>query len=352
MKLLILTQKVDKNDPILGFFHRWIIEFSKKAEKLTVICLQKGDYDLPDGIKVISLGKEIISGSLNIFHKLIFIFKFFRYIVAERKNYDVVLVHMNQEYVILGFLIWKILGKKILLWRNHPAGNLFTDLAVFLSDTVFCTSNYSYTAKFRKTKIMPVGIDTDYFKKDTSIEKIPNSLLYVGRISRIKGVHLLIEALNELNIKGADFYCDIVGDAYSATDREYLKELKKIISEYDLDGKINFVGPVSNTETAKYYNLHEVLVNLSPDGMFDKVIFEAMSCEALIVTSNKNLKGKIEDNLLFQYGEKNDLADKLGHILRLPALTKNNLGDILRNFVLKNHSIIALADQLKEFSKK
>ena len=58
MRLLILTQKVDINDDILGFFHRWIEEFAKRCEKVIVICLQEGRHDLPSNVKVLSLGKR------------------------------------------------------------------------------------------------------------------------------------------------------------------------------------------------------------------------------------------------------------------------------------------------------
>lgn len=47
MNLLIITQKIDQNDDVLGFFHRWVEEFSKYCELVIVICLQKGEYDLP-----------------------------------------------------------------------------------------------------------------------------------------------------------------------------------------------------------------------------------------------------------------------------------------------------------------
>ena len=30
--ILIITQKVDINDPVLGFFHQWIVEFSKRVD--------------------------------------------------------------------------------------------------------------------------------------------------------------------------------------------------------------------------------------------------------------------------------------------------------------------------------
>jgi len=39
MKILILTQKIDKNDDILGFFHGWVAEFAQHCEKVTVIAL-------------------------------------------------------------------------------------------------------------------------------------------------------------------------------------------------------------------------------------------------------------------------------------------------------------------------
>ena len=44
-KLLIFTQKADINDPVLGFFHKWIEEFSKNFESIIVVCLEKGEFN-------------------------------------------------------------------------------------------------------------------------------------------------------------------------------------------------------------------------------------------------------------------------------------------------------------------
>jgi len=54
-----LTQKVDSEDNTLGFFHSWLSEFAKHYKNIIVICLELGVYDLPENIKVLSLGKEI-----------------------------------------------------------------------------------------------------------------------------------------------------------------------------------------------------------------------------------------------------------------------------------------------------
>src|SRR3989344_3255575 len=134
MRLLIVTQKVDRNDPILGFFHRWIEEFAKHCEQVTVIALGVGEYHLPQNIRVFSLGKEEQlrkrtdlknskrSVPVEQLRKIKYIVHFYRLIWRERKNYDAVFVHMNQEYVLLGALLWKLLRKKITMWRNHHAG--------------------------------------------------------------------------------------------------------------------------------------------------------------------------------------------------------------------------------------
>ena len=78
MRLLIITQKVDINDPILGFFHHWIEEFAKTFDKATVICLEKGESNLSPEIKVLSLGKERGRSKLK------YILKFLYYIWKEK----------------------------------------------------------------------------------------------------------------------------------------------------------------------------------------------------------------------------------------------------------------------------
>ncbi|MBU2219890.1 hypothetical protein KJ665_01980, partial [Patescibacteria group bacterium] len=58
MRLLILTQKIDFNDDILGFMHGWVVEFAKHFESIIVIALGVGEYKLPENVRILSLGKE------------------------------------------------------------------------------------------------------------------------------------------------------------------------------------------------------------------------------------------------------------------------------------------------------
>ena len=221
MNLLIITQKVDKNDPILGFFHNWVLKLSEKFEEISVICLEKGECDLPKNVKVFSLGKE------NGRNKIKYVLNFFQFAFLSGLKYDSVLVHMNQEYVLLGGLLWKFLGKKVFLWRNHPQGSIFTKLAILLSCRVFYTSNYSYTARFKKGLMMPVGIDTDLFRYRDGASVAPNSILSIGRISPIKNIDRIIDAAIKIRNGGVQFKLDIMGSPVNPEDRKYLEKLLK-----------------------------------------------------------------------------------------------------------------------------
>ena len=273
MKLLILTQKVDRKDPILGFFHRWIEEFAKRYEFVTVICLEKGKYDLPSNVKVLSLGKEERNSKVR------YIVLFYKYIWQERKNYDAVFVHMNQEYILLGWKSWKLLGKKIYLWRNHAKGNILTNLSVLLSNKVFCTSPNSYTARFKKTILMPVGIDTDFFKPDPNTIREKGSILLLGRVSPVKKVLEFIEW-----VKSKGYRATIAGPIL-AEDREYGALILK-----SLTPNIEYIGPVTQEEARKLYQSHEIYANFTPAGSMDKTIIEAAACGAKLEIRNPDLK--------------------------------------------------------------
>lgn len=327
-RLLILTQKVDKDDPVLGFFHTWITEFSKHCESIVVICLYKRKYDLPDNVRVLSLGKEVRESKFS------YIKNFYSYVWNERKNYDTVFVHMNQEYVLLGWKVWKLLGKDIYMWRNHHSGSILTDLAVFFCKKVFCTSQFSYTNKFKKTVIMPVGVDLNTFKINQAVSRIPNSVLSLGRIAPSKKIHILINEIEKIN--DPELIVNIYGDTLPI-DQTYSDGLKQ--------SKANFHKGIPNIQTVDIYSAHEIFVNLSSNGMYDKTIFEAIACGCLILASNDNLRGHIQDDFIFKQEDGEELRKKLLNILSFSTDRKKTASLQLMRFA-QQHSLENLADKL------
>jgi glycosyltransferase involved in cell wall biosynthesis len=340
MRLLVLTQKMDRNDPVLGFFHRWMAEFSNHFDRVTVICLEEGIHDLPRNVRVFSLGKEAGVSRAE------YLRRFYLYTFRMRREYDAVFVHMNQEYVLLGGLLWKLWGKRVYMWRNHHAGGILTDKAAFLCDKVFCTSKYSYTAKYPKTVLMPVGIDMEWFAPPAASAKKPGSVLFLGRVAPVKKPDLLVRAVADLVRKGANPALTIVGDPLPK-DTEYAASLRSIATEEGIADLVSFVAGVPNDATRDIYAAHSVFVNLSSSGMYDKTIFEAMACGTLALASNENLRGLIDDAYVFAEGDRVELVSKLGNLLAMTSQAYAKEADKLRSLVRERHSLSMLARKLR-----
>lgn len=339
MKLLVFTQKIDLNDTVLSFFHRWVIELAKHFEQVTVICLYEGKHELPANVRLYSLGKE------NGQSRFKYLTNFYRHIFKLRHDYDAVFVHMNQEYVLLGGIIWRSIGKRIYMWRNHYAGSFLTDMASAFCTKMFCTSKYSYTAKYRKTVFMPVGIDTDLFSARASTVRQPMSILSLGRIAPSKKLDQLIEALGILKKEGIGFSASIVGDPLPQ-DAEYFVSLKERVSELRIEGPIRFNPGMPYDQTPSAYAANCLFVNLSPSGMLDKTIFEAMSCGTLAITCNKDLAEKIPPEYIFSEDDVIGLGARIGNLLALSADDREVRGRILRKFTEENHSLSMLGSRL------
>ncbi len=338
MKLLIITQKVDKNDPILGFFHRWIIEFAKHCESIVVICLEKGTYELPANVRLLSLGKEKGKSRVK------YLKNFYKYIWSERKNYDVVFVHMNQEYVLLGGLIWHLLRKNIYMWRNHVRGGMPTRLAVLFSNKVFCTSKQSFTARFKKSLIMPVGIDTDLFTPNSKSFKSKGSILYLGRIAPIKNIEMIIESIAELKKDGELIRLTIVGNS-TPTDSWYYKSLKKMVLRMNLVDVVEFRPAVPNYHAVNYYISNEIFINATPAGSADKTIFEAMSCGTIVVVSNEEMINNVSFGG-YVFNKSNGLAPVLKTILNMNDSERESISRYLHSYVINKHSLNILITKL------
>ena len=79
--------------------------------------------------------------------------------------------------------------------------------------------------------------------------------------------------------------------------------------------------------------------------MYDKMIFEAMISECLLLSSNEDLKGSIDDDFIFRYGDPKQIADKLSSLLSYSAKQRSHASQIIKIFAEK-HSLKKLVKQL------
>ena len=279
MKLLLVTQIVDKDDPILGFMHRWIEEFSKHVESVEVICLKEGKHELPTNVKVYSLGKKqttIIYDS-GLLKRIGYGFRFLYLIWKLRKNYDTVFVHMNPEYVVLAGWWWRVTNKKIGLWYTHKSVNLKLRVAEIFADTIFTASKESFRLPSKKLKVMGHGIDTNFFKPDPSVVR-GNHALSVGRLMKTKRHDLAIRTA-----KDAELPLRIVGDG---PERDRLEAYAQ-----ELNAEVEFLGALTQEQLICEYHMACKLIHTSETGSLDKVVLEAAACGCPVDSTDPAISG-------------------------------------------------------------
>lgn len=345
MKLLILTQTVDRDDPILGFFCRWIEEFSKRCEKVTVICLKRGRYEFPDNVKVLSLGKE------NGTNRIKYVWNFFKYLRRERHNYSAVFVHMNPIYLVLAGWWWKLTGKRISLWYTHRQVDLKLRIAEKFSDRIFTASKDSFRLSSQKVKIVGHGIPLDLFAKphDHSRDDSKFRLISVGRITPIKNLDILIRASAILRHKITNLEVLIVGEPVHPGDQEYLEKLQRIVQQEQLEPIVHFVGSVPNERVREYYWKSDISVNLCPTGGVDKAVLESMASGLPVFVSNRGFQdylGRYQENLMFLDRDPNDLADKI--IRFKEGVEQKQITDFLLTSVRERSSLTTLISKINE----
>jgi hypothetical protein len=115
LRVLMITQKVDLDDDVLGFTHTWVNELAERVAHLHVLALLVGRCELRDNVMLYSMGKERGAGRLRRFLK-------FNRVVAPlmlRRQVDVVFVHMVPLYALLAALWTKLARVPMVLWYAH-----------------------------------------------------------------------------------------------------------------------------------------------------------------------------------------------------------------------------------------
>jgi glycosyltransferase involved in cell wall biosynthesis len=348
MKLLIVTQKIDKEGGYFSFFHDWLAEFAKQCESVIAIGLEVGTYDLPKNVKVYSLGKETKKSRLQYLRRLL------SYSWKERNNYDAVLAHMSPLYVIFGFPVWKSCGKKIGMWYVHKHVDFKLHAATILTDVVFSAVPESFRIKTKKVRFMGQAVPLEAYRKPKSFTAARNAvftIVSVGRITPIKNLDTLIEAAVLLSDKRIALHVDLIGEPVKPGDIDYKQKLVKLIAEKKLENTVSFAGKVSDINL--WFWKSDLSVNLCPTGGLDKAVLESMAAETPVMVSNEAFReyfGKYRVRMMFKERDPADLARKLEAFIG--ATDKKEVTRHLLEEVGKRSSLRALIGRIVEILSK
>ena len=206
--------------------------------------------------------------------------------------------------------------------------------------------------KFPEAEDKMIFVKNGYNSKDFFIEELDKKqvlekfgikkefdkvLLFVGRISVMKGLDVLLKAAKIYEKE--NILTLIVGDG------EYLKELNVLKEELGLKN-IVFLGSKNHGDLRLLYNISDILVLPSRKEALPLVAIEAMACGTPAVVTNQSGMDKIitkEVGLLFDMDDEQMLAEKISLILNNEVVfDKNELSIYAKN----NYSQEILMDKL------
>ena len=167
---------------------------------------------------------------------------------------------------------------------------------------------------FSRLERLPLGVNLDLFQpseRETSSDD-PCRILYVGRLSREKDIHVLLDAFQRLSPR-ARYRLDVVGDGPLRSRLE---------KQANGDSRITFWGGLPYGEDlARRYAEADILAMPSPNETFSLTILEGLSAGLPVVAARRG--GPLDlvaphTGELARPGDAADFAAKLARVAESP----------------------------------
>jgi glycosyltransferase involved in cell wall biosynthesis len=169
--------------------------------------------------------------------------------------------------------------------------------------------------KKNKIKYIPNGIPDEFFTQKKS--KNQNKILFLGRISPVKNLELLISVAKDF--PKVEF--SIVGKA----EPDYIRKLNSIKPD-----NVKIYSPIFDLKKKiKLIDEHKIFILPSKREAMPQSLIESMSREKIVISSatdgGKEIIKDNENGFLFEIGDSRALANKINYILQ------NNCDKIMEN---------------------
>jgi glycosyltransferase involved in cell wall biosynthesis len=348
--LLLFNLKTDADDDVLGFTSDWINALAVHFERVFVITMYAGRIEVAENVEVYSVGRE------KGYSKQRRVFEFYRmlWMLLRNEKIDACFAHMIQIFAVLGWPLLHLKGIPIVLWYAHKTVNPTVRLAEKLVDRIVASSKSGFQLDTPKLRIIGQGIDTERFSPPVkgASDTRPFTILCLGRVSPIKRIEVLIEALGMLRKSnlGCRLKVNIVGGPLSDDDRLYVGQLKKLAVTLQVDDMVTFAGSRSFREVHSFYQDADCYVNSSDTDSVDKTVLEAMSCGIPVITSNiafhQVLSPVLASRWLIAKNDVSALHEALVRLVHMSEAERTALGHSLREIVVNDHSLPSLAGKI------
>lgn len=268
---------------------------------------------------------------------------------------DIVHSHYASSYGLLGALskfkpfVVSVWGSDAMDFPKRSVINREILKFVFKkAQIIFATSNtlanhvklYSH----KQPIIIPFGINTDFFKPNTTLQK--ENTFTLGTVKSLENVYGIDTAIQSFSLfkerhPESPAKMLIIGDG---SQKEALKDLSR---KLNIDSLVDFCGYISPDKLPLFMNRLDVLLNLSQTESFGVSVIEASACKIpVIATATGGLKEVVEHEktgFLVKYGNVQAIVDAIEKIYLNPGLRtemgKNGRTKVCTEYDIKLNSL-------------
>lgn len=348
LRLLFVTQELDRASTNLAVAHTWAAELARQADAVHVVAARVGEVDLPPNVSVYGLGRE--RGRSRGLAAMAFGAVSTRLILRRRVH--VVLAHMVPAYAVALAPLTRVANVPLALWYASHGLTPMLRRANRMIDAALTASFDSYPITSERAYVLGHGIDTGRFQPPD--ERTPGNgpvIGMAGRLTPLKGFEPGITALAELR-RGScpEARLRIAGEPFYPSDQAYVDELKSLADTLGVRNAVEFVGAVRGDAMAGFYGSLDVFVNWRAQPALDKTGLEALACATPLITNNRAYRGVLGEHWGdFLVGNSSDeLAMGLGRLLGMRVASRQAVVERLRASVLQEHGAPGLAVRLAE----
>lgn len=270
-------------------------------------------------------------------------------------DYDVVHAHSYRHYgTYVGALLRKKRKTPFVLSPYGSAGYESSRrlLPLYIIQDLI-TRNYPLryadrilaNTRYEKDSLIDLGADPDkidvvYREVDTELfrkvdEVVDDTVLYIGRVTPIKGIELLIEAMGLLR---DSFKLVIVG---LVEDEGYHRRLRHRIQSLGIEDRVEFTGEVLYNDIPTYLSRALVVVLPSIYENLGGVLLEAQACECPVIGLDTGGIGEVikdqETGFLLKERDGALMAEKIELLAGDPGM-RSEMGEAGRSMVLHEFS--------------
>ena len=342
MNLLLFNLRVDRDDTALGFTTDWINELAKHFDHVTVITMFSGTLAVASNVEVISAGLEKgLSKPRRVFE---FYWGLWR--ALRSRHHDVCFAHMMPLFLVLASPLLSFRRIPACLWYAHNHKSLLLPIATAIACKVLTSTPTAFPLETPKLRVIGQGIDTDRFRPLANERDKTIRLMTVGRITPVKNIDLMIRAFARLRDQRPGLHAEflIIGEPLSARDTEYLNECQTLSNSLGLETVVSWMPPVPFHSVHEAYQQGDIFLSACSSGL-DKTILEAMASGLSVVAMHRAVAEPLGAYLARDEGT---FGESLVSLCDLAGGDRAALGLRLRNFVVRDHSLVRLGRRISD----